>query len=885
MRAACITFVAGAWWLQRQPALWERRSIVVLVGVAAALAIAVRVDDARRARRGPAASPARRVAMSTVVAIALCSVGFGWASWRAAERLDDALAPALEGRDVTLIGTIASLPSVDARATRFEFAVESVTSAPSVPSVPSATSATSAPSAPSVPSRDNDRSALRVPARLALGWYQPRGDVTRGAIGGAPHGVVRGLIRRGDGAVPRLLPGQRWRLTVRLKRPHGAANPHGFDYEYWLLESGVRATGSVVPGGDDDATPDEAEANDRPPTSTVLLDPFVWTASHAIERVRSLLRDRIEAALADGRPPGDVAPYAGVLVALVVGDQRAIAQSDWEVFNRTGIGHLVSISGLHVSMLATLGAWAVLAWWRRHPAWCARLAAPKAAAAAGAGVALLYCLLAGFGVPAQRTLYMIAVVAVATWVGRSTSVSRVLCLALATVVAIDPWAVTGSGFWLSFAAVAAIFYVTSGRLTTVGPHDRPLRRALSATRIAMRVQWAVTLALTPLTLLFFQQVSLVGPLANAIAIPLVSFVVTPLALAGVAAPTLIGTVALKAAHGLVALLASGLQWLSGSPVAVWTGAAPSPWAFVAAMLGVAWWLAPRGLPHRWTGALWLVPLFAWPPDRPAVGEARLTALDIGQGTAVLVETHGTTTLFDTGPSYAPASDAGSRVIAPYLRAIGVARLDVLVVSHNDNDHSGGALSVLKAVTVDRVVSSLELDTPIVRASRDHVRCEAGQAWSVDGVRFELLAPDPAVYATRVGRPPAKPNARSCVLRVEAHGRVALLTADIERPQEAALVERRSDALAADVLTVPHHGSGTSSSDAFLDAVRPSLALVQAGYLNRFGHPRADVLERYAARGIDVLRNDRDGAITVTLGGDAMTVDRYRTSHARYWHAR
>ena len=851
MRSACIAFVAGAWWLQQQSTLVDGTlALLVAIGVSLVAVVSTRLAAASKrsiehstARHGARNAGAMRLAGCALVTGCLFIIGFAWATWRADVRLADTLPHALEGRDLVVVGTVAALPGSDARGVRFPFTVESVVT------------------------RDAAGRPVPVPTHLALGWYRPR---------------------RGDafdsGTVPDIQPGQRWRLTVRLKRPHGSANPDGFDYEYWLLEEGLRATGSVRPGADIDADPADDDApSPEPAASTRKLNAFVWTAGHVVERIRARLRDRVVTALTDGRPIAESAPYAGVIVALIVGDQRAIAQSDWAVFNRTGIGHLVSISGLHVSMLAALGAWIVFAAWRRRPAWCARLPAHQAAAAAGVLVALLYCLLAGFGVPAQRTLYMIGVVAFALWTRRISSVSRVLCIALAVVVALDPWAVTGSGFWLSFSAVAAIFYVTSGRLVIVPEDETRRHRSWRAMRTAARVQWAVTLALTPLTLLFFNQVSLVSPLANAIAIPLVSFVVTPLSLAGAVLPTLLGAWLLRAAHGLVALLATGLQWLSAAPIAVWSGPTPNAFAFVCAMVGVVWWLAPRGIPLRWTGALWMVPLFAWPPARPDARTVRITALDIGQGTAVLVETSDTNTLYDTGPTYSPENDAGSRIIVPFLRARGIATLDKLVVSHNDNDHSGGALSVLRSIAVKAVYSSLAFDSQIVRASPRHMRCEQGQSWSVDGVRFDLLSPSPDVYLPREGKALAKPNARSCVLRIEAEDRVVLLTADIEKPQEAAIVERSRDALAADVLMVPHHGSRTSSTDAFIDAVHPSLAIVQAGYLNRFGHPRPDVLARYEARDIDVLRNDRDGAITVTLRRDGITVDRYRASHRRYWY--
>jgi len=856
MRSACLAFVAGAWWLQQQADLLDGAIVRVLAATAVATVLLISAVARRRrraprvavdlhAQHPPAGSRAHigRLARRTAVAGCVFVAGFAWATWRAELRLAESLPRALEGRDLVVVGTVSGLPGSDARGVRFPFTVESVVG------------------------RDEAGRPLRVPSALSLGWYRPR---------------VRGGVD--DASIPDIQPGQRWRLTIRLKRPHGSANPSGFDYEYWLLEEGLRATGSVRPGVDLDAdVSDEDLPSTEARTSTRKLSEFVWTGGHVVERVRAKLRERVFAALAQGRPLAESAPYAGVIVALIVGDQRAIDPSDWVVFNRTGIGHLVSISGLHVSMLAALGAWIVFGLWRRHPARCARLPAHQAAAAAGTLVALLYCLLAGFGVPAQRTLYMIAIVAFALWTRRIGSVSRVLCIALALVVAIDPWAVMGSGFWLSFTAVAAIFYVTSGRLVAVA--DTRLRRAWQAMRVAARVQWAVTLALTPLTLLFFNQVSLISPVANAVAIPLVSFVVTPLSLAGAVLPTLVGTWLLRTAHAIVALLASWLQVLSATPIAVWSGATPNAPAFVCAMIGVAWWLAPRGIPLRWTGALWMVPLFAWPPDRPMPGEVRLTALDIGQGTTVLVETNATSTLYDTGPSYAPDNDAGNRIIVPFLRARGIATLDTMVVSHNDNDHSGGALSVLRAIDVRQVRSSLAPEAPIVRASSRHTRCEAGQSWSADGVRFDLLSPSADVYLPRAGRAPAKPNALSCVLRVEAEGHVMLLTADIEKPQETAIVERSRDALAADALLVPHHGSRTSSTAGFLEAVRPSLAIVQSGYLNRFGHPRPDVLARYDARGIEVLRNDRDGAVTVTMGRDGLGIDRYRTSHRRYWYGR
>ena len=437
------------------------------------------------------------------------------------------------------------------------------------------------------------------------------------------------------------------------------------------------------------------------------------------------------------------------------------------------------------------------------------------------------------------------------------------------------------GFWLSFTAVAAIFYVSAGRIDTANPSDTRSTRVWRSIRGALRVQWAVTLALTPLTLLLFYQVSIVSPLANAIAIPLVSFVVTPLALAGAVLPTPLAGWLLWLAHASMAGLAAWLGWLSRFGFAVWAGPAPGPVAFVAAMLGVAWWLAPRGIPSRWLGAFWMTPLVAWPVDTPAPGTARIVALDIGQGTAVVIETATHRILYDTGPRYAPDNDAGLRVIVPYLRARGIGRLDAMIVSHNDSDHSGGALSVLRSLPVARVTSSLATTSAIVRESSHHVPCIDGQRWSHDGVDFAMLHPLAQVYAVDG----IKPNAKSCVLRITAGSHAMLLTGDIEKPQELELVARRAADLRADVLLVPHHGSRTSSSDPFLDVVGPDIAIAQAGYLNRFGHPRPDVLARYDAHRIGVLRTDRDGAVTVVLRDAGVELSRYREIHRRYWYDR
>lgn len=808
MRSAIIGFVIGIVWLQNQPVLPSLTLAVLLLAAALLLGMA--------ARRWPQPPVQSGVLLACGVAL-----GFVWAGLLAQQRLAQALPDGWEGRDVTLVGTVDSLPYRFEQGLRFTLALEQVL--------------------------QPDGSALAasgLPPKVALSWYA------------APAA----------GGVPALEPGERWQLAVRLQKPHGNANPYGFDYEVWLLQQNLRATGTVR--GDP-----QAQMHNR------RLSGFVFSFGNLVEHCRARLRERIHAALPDH-------PYAGVIVALVVGDQRGIDQDDWKVFNRSGIGHLISISGLHITMVAGLFA-ALAQWlWRRSLFTGADLPlllpAQKVAALSGAVIALLYVLLAGFGVPAQRTLYMLTVVALALWCGRIASVSHVLCTALLAVVLLDPWAILWPGYWLSFGAVAVILYATVGRAEPqrplAGAPGQPRWRAVLAS--AARTQYVVTLGLVPLTMLLFGQVSLVSPLANALAIPLISLLVTPLALIGSVLPAPLSGWVLSVAHAPVAWLADGLHWLSSLSGAVWSAPLPPWWIFLLALLGTLWLLAPRGWPLRWLGLAGWLPLLLNSPAQPSPGRMWVTAFDVGQGMALLVETAQHRLLYDTGPYYAPQSNGGSRVILPYLKGRGIAALDALVVSHNDSDHSGGAVSILDAIAVGQVWSSLAPASAIVAAAPRHQPCSAGQSWQWDGVRFEMLHPQAASFEN----PKLKPNALSCILKISAGALSILLPGDIGTVQESELLGSNREALRATVLLAPHHGSGTSSSQAFLDAVQPQLALFQVGYRNRYRHPKPEVFERYGAMGIQRLRSDAAGAITLQFD-EKLHVSTYRSTHARYWHGR
>ena len=637
-----------------------------------------------------------------------------------------------------------------------------------------------------------------------------------------------------------LSAGERWVLTVRLKQPHGTGNPYNFDFEAWALERDIRATGYVYAKGDNRKLSEQSSS-----------------PAYAVQRLRESVRTRFHKTLGE-------APYAGILTALAIGDQSGISQTDWQVFTRTGVNHLMSISGLHITMLAGLIFGLVYWLWRRSTRLTLWLPARKVAATAGLFAALFYTLVSGYEVPAQRTLYMLATMSAMLMFSRNVSPSQLLSTALMVVLLADPWAVLSPGFWLSFGAVALIFYVTANRL-----HKQHWLREYG------KVQWAMMIGLIPPLLAMFQQLSLVSPIANAFAIPLVSFVVVPLTLLGTLPPF---EWMLYVAHEAMALCMFLLNLLDKLPYAVWTQHAPPIWTIVFGVGGALWMLAPRGFPMRWLGILLLLPMFLIAPGRPVNGSARIIVFDVGQGLAVAVQTEKHALLYDTGPAFSGEADSGNRILLPALRGMGIAQLDTLVLSHGDMDHIGGTESVLRGIPVNDVLSSLPDSYPKLRLAARHEACTDGQAWEWDGVHFEMLHPDAADTRGILQHN----NEGSCVLRVGTGQHSVLLTGDIEGLAESRLTRLHAAALSSTLLVVPHHGSKGSSSRAFVNAVHPQYVVFTSGYLNRFGHPKQEIVERYLEAGGNVLRSDDDGAISAEMDARNFRVERYRTTHARYW---
>lgn len=713
-------------------------------------------------------------------AVFLC--GLIWALALATVRLDDVLPFELEQRDLLIEGTVHGLPEKLDGGIRFDFQVEAA----------------------------RQPAGARLPRLIRLNWYRTQRPP---------------------------LAAERWRLRVRLKRPHGMFNPGGMDYELWLFSEGIRATGYVREDGE----------NLRLAAADPTLSPSAW---------RQLLRERLREALA-GRA------LAGIVEALVMGAEDDISAAQWEVLRRTGTAHLVAISGSHISLIAGLAF--VLT--RKL---CARFGVmrwppPSIAAVAAILAALLYSALADFAIPTQRALIMIAIVMAGVIARRNVRPLHTLMVALLAVTAYDPLAVLAPGFWLSFGAVALILLVVSNRL-----------RPGAWWRQLWQINWATSLGLAPLLLLFFQQVSLVSPFANLLAVPTIGLILTPLCLAGTALMLLhgaSGAMLLRLAEDLLQWIWTALEQLSALSWAQWFHPAPPSWTLGLALPGVMLLLAPRGIPARHLGVILLLPALTAHTPVPAEGGFRLSLLDVGQGLSAVIQTHRHSLVFDAGAKLSESFDMGEAVVAPFLRRQGVDRIDTLVVSHGDNDHIGGVPSLFKRFAVQQTYSSVPERLPMTAA----LPCRDGQSWEWDGVRFEMLSPLAVAD---------KENDNSCVLRVGGQGG-ALLTADIEKAAERALVDRYGEALASRVLIAPHHGSNTSSTAPFLATVKPGLVLVPAGYRNRYHFPHREVLRRYGDIGATLLNTASAGAISLdfdTLNG-AGQPESYRQSHGGYWNDR
>lgn len=648
-----------------------------------------------------------------------------------------------------------------------------------------------------------------VAARVRLVWYR---------AAHAPHA------------------GELWQLVVRLKRRNGFANPGGADHEGQLFRDGIGATGYVR----DDAR------------NTRLAQPSL---RYAVTRARGWISGRIDAAVDDDR-------MLGVLQGLAVGDTQAMSSEQWRAFAATGTTHLMAISGLHISMVAALVAWFGGAIVRLPSAQARRWSAVHGQVIAGTAAAILYSALAGLSVPTQRTLLMLVICFGARWCRRQLAVGHVLGVSLIAILLIDPFAPLAPGAWLSFGAVAIILLAVAGRLTRDGP--------IAA---FVRVQAAITIGLVPLLLAAFGSISLISPLANALAIPLFTLLLVPSVLIGALVASIwlpAGEWALALPVQLLNLTWPLLQWLAQCPLALWhLPHAPIP-AVVALIAGVLLLVAPGIWPTRLAGVLLCLPVALYRVPGPGVGNFELAMLDVGQGLSVVVRTQSHVLIYDAGPAFPAGRDAGELAVLPFLHYYGVRRVDALVVSHGDLDHRGGANSVLAALPVARLLAG----PSVAPLDRPRSLCWRGQRWTWDGVEFAILHPPRSARTSD--------NDSSCVLRVRSDAGSVLLAGDVEAAAESEIVD--GGLARATAVVVPHHGSVTSSTAEFVDASRPALALISAGYRNRWGLPRSEVVERWRRAGARVFTTADSGAIEITFAaGHPPLAREYRRSERRYWH--
>ena len=608
--------------------------------------------------------------------------------------------------------------------------------------------------------------------------------------------------------------GAKLRLKIRIRPPHENANPGGFDYAGFLFARGVRANGYV-----------------RSRDEVVILDGGGgW---------RDSLRRRA----------ATIVPHGELLAALLVGDRSGIEPMQWEILRRTGTAHLLSISGTHITLAAAFAAFAVLFLWRRSRRLMRYMPAQKAALIVAIPAALGYAFLSGFGVPAQRSVLMFMIAAVALLGGGRVSAIQTIFMAAALVVLADPWAILSAGFWLSFMLAGAVLAVV----------DAENRRFF----YLIKLQLLISIFAIPLTLWFFNEASLVSPLANMVAVPLVGVIILPLIFMDIFLP---GDWLWYLAGEVLGGLWYFLGWLSSLSFASWQ-AATVWWLLVPACLGGAWMLMPRGVPLRWLGALPVLAMLLWQPSPPDDGDFYLTVLDVGQGDAVVVETRSHMMIYDAGPPYA------ARIIDRFLRRRGRRRVDLLMISHDDNDHRGGAAQLLQVRSVAAVSAPFVMSPPRAKYSA----CVAGDEWEWDGVHFLVLHPPLSVAGL-------SDNASSCVIKISARGGSVILTGDIPSEIEQEMAARLSaETLHADLLLAAHHGSRYSSSEEFLRAVSPRAVIFSAGRGNVFGHPHPLSLLRAMDVGALVYRTDIDGAIGAEFRSDGMKIIRWRDYGRRYWH--
>lgn len=711
-------------------------------------------------------------------------LGFLWVLIQGHWTLQSELLPIHEKKDLLVVGKIVSLPGKNQQRTRFHFEIKNA---------------------------KFQGKPISYPKKVLLTWY---------------------------GKVPILIADQTWQLLVRLKRPHGMLNPGVFDYERWLFENKIRATGYVR----------KSEKNALIGSANV----------NSINGLRQSIRDNVIGFLPDSE-------LRGLLLALAIGDRSEISDEQWKVLNGTGTNHLVAISGLHIGLVAGIVFFLFKKIFRIKRLLLI-IPAHKAAAIFALTAAIFYAMLAGFSIPTQRALIMTMLVLGAIFFNKKFGSFQILSFSLLAVLMLDPFSALAPGFWLSFAAVGAILYAMQGRVLNTGLWWK-----------FGRLQWIVSIALIPILLLLFNQFSIISPLANLFAVPWVSFFVVPPVLLSILFMFIgdVSEVLILLANELIQVLWIVLSYFNNLSFAQWNQFSPLSWTLIPAAIAILLLLSPRGFPARYLSVIFLLPIFVVLPLWPEKKELNFTLLDVGQGLSTIIQTEKHVLVYDTGAKYRSGFDLGQSVIVPYLKSLGVSDIDMLIVSHSDNDHIGGLGSITESFKIKKLLSG-----EIQKIKYDYAApCNTSNSWQWDGVHFSVLHPQEHLVAKRK-------NNRSCVIQIKTDEVTILLTGDIERLVEKKLLQEYGNVLSADILVVPHHGSKTSSSLEFIQVVNPTYALFPAGYANRFNFPKPAIINRYHDRGVETLSTADWGAISFKIRPrEALVANLYREQNKRFWHTR
>jgi len=605
--------------------------------------------------------------------------------------------------------------------------------------------------------------------------------------------------------------GDHWQLTIRLKKIHGMSNPGSFDYESWLFQQGFGATGYVRTSK----------------TNKLLSESSAFNINKLRQKLSNILHTHLSSS-----------PNLGLIEGLTIGVRDNISQNQWQVLRASGTNHLLAISGLHIGLAAAIGFFSFRWLWARKTTKLLHLPATEFAVIGSASAALFYAALAGFSIPTQRALIMVTVVMIAILIRRPLASSSLLSLSMLVVLSWAPFSVLSSGFWLSFSAVAIILFVSQNRFPS--PRFQWLK-----------IHTLIAFGLTPLLLLFFLKTSLIAPIANLVAIPFISFIIVPLLLLASVMFCLfepIGILLINIADSLLSLFWPLLDYLASLSFSQWSISPLHFYHYVIIGLSTLLLLTPRGFPAKWLGIIGLSPLLLFIQDKPEVGEFKFTLLDVGQGLSAVVQTHSHTLVFDTGPKFSDSFNTGTAIVLPFLQHHGINSIDTLIISHGDNDHIGGALPLMAAMPVNNILSSVPSRIPSAKA------CTTGQSWQWDNVSFHLLHPDSLDIGSE--------NDLSCVLKITNASGSILLTGDIEKLAENLLLQHHRNNLQSTVLVAPHHGSKTSSSLEFIQAINPKVVLFPVGYRNRYNFPHNSVIARYIKQNTQLFNSAVHGAISI-----------------------